>query len=40
MFFVPQLSIKNRISFSSKLWPNLVPQLQNCVNLVLITQLC
>jgi len=40
MFFVSQLSVKIGISRSSKLWSNLVPQLQNCMNLVLLTQFC
>jgi len=40
MILVPQLSVKIGISPSSKLWSNLVPQLQNCMNLVLLTRFC
>jgi len=40
MFLVPQLSMKIGISPSLKLWPNLVLQLQNCVNLVMSNKIC
>jgi len=40
MFLFPQLSVKIGISPSSKLWFNLVPQLQNCMDLVLFTRFC
>jgi len=40
MFLVPQLLVKIGISPSSKLWPNLVLQFQNCVNLVLSSKAC
>jgi len=40
MFFVSKLSVKIGISPSSKLWPNLFSQLQNCVDLVLLTKFC
>jgi len=40
MFLVLQLLVEIEISPSLKLWPNFVPQLQNCVDLVFLTKFC